>query len=287
MRVDIVFPAHDEEGRIERTLAAYTSSLTDPATRFVVAMDGCTDRTADVVEALSVADPRVERLEFPKLGKGGVLMEAFRHCDAGLVAFVDADGATPPAEMNRLLAACDGDGADVAIATRRHPAAVTPCRRSRRRKVASAGFAFGIRRLFRLEHTDTQCGAKVIRGETLRRVLPLLSSRDFLFDVDLLVTARDLGCDVVEVPTIWLDQRGSRVNAAADARRMLKSALRLWFHRRVLPATPAAAPVAGPVAAAPGEVVALSGRARAPLAAASVEAAQVAAGDDGVARVGA
>ncbi|MGQ0616445.1 MAG: glycosyltransferase [Acidimicrobiia bacterium] len=284
--MDIVFPAHDEEGRIERTLAAYTSSLTDPATRFVVAMDGCTDRTADVVDALAAADPRVERLEFPKLGKGGVLMEAFRHCDAGLVAFVDADGATPPAEMNRLLDACDGDGADVAIATRRHPASVTPCRRARRRKVASAGFAFGIRRLFRLDHSDTQCGAKVIRAETLHRVLPLLSSRDFLFDVDLLVTARDLGCDVVEVPTIWLDQRGSRVNAAADARRMLKSALRLWFHRRVLPAAPAQAPGAGPVPAAPARVVELRDRAGAPLEAPSGEPTPVAASDE-VAHVGA
>jgi hypothetical protein len=63
----------------------------------------------------------------------------------------------------------------------------------------------------------------------------LLSSRDFLFDVDLLLTADRLGYHVVEVPTVWLDQEGSHMRASADARQMAISSLRLWFHHRVMP----------------------------------------------------
>jgi glycosyltransferase involved in cell wall biosynthesis len=231
--LDIVIPAHNEERRIGRTLRAYTRAFTDRDVRFRVALDGCADNTAGVVLELIREDPRIDLHEFPKLGKGGVLMESFRRCDADLVAFVDADCATPPSEL--ALLADQARNADGAIASRRHPSAVTPGQRPLARRITSAGFATCIRALFRLPYSDTQCGAKVLRREVLDAALPLMSSRDFLFDVDLLHTANQLGFDIVEVPTVWIDQAESKLSATTDARRMLASALRLWVHHQVLP----------------------------------------------------
>jgi glycosyltransferase involved in cell wall biosynthesis len=236
MRLDLVIPAHNEEHRIDRTLRAYRAQIA-PGTRVTVALDRCTDGTADAVRP-HLEDRRIRMFDFPKYGKGGVLMEAFRHCDAKLVGFVDADCATPPSEIDRLADAVAG--ADGAIATRRHPAALLPAERPFSRGVSSAGFAFGVQRLFGLPFSDTQCGAKVFRREVVAEALPLLSSRDFLFDVDLLLTARRLGHEIREVPTVWIDQEGSRVSAMRDAKRMAASALRLWVHHRVLPVDGAA-----------------------------------------------
>jgi hypothetical protein len=75
----------------------------------------------------------------------------------------------------------------------------------------------------------------VLRRELVQAVVPLLSSRDLLFDVDLLVTARQLGFHILEVPTVWVDQPGSRIGVVRDSRRMAASLLRLWLHHRVLP----------------------------------------------------
>ncbi|MCW2981618.1 MAG: hypothetical protein JWO14_3345 [Solirubrobacterales bacterium] len=233
MRVDIVIPAFNEQERIGPTLDSYLARCGGPEMRFLVALDHCTDRTADVVAARAARDPRVEFVDYPKLGKGGVLMETFRRCDADLIGFVDADGATPPSEMLRLIDAVgDGDGA---IASRRHPASVLPARRGLAREVTSAGFAFWVRRLFGLPYEDTQCGAKVFRRAAIERMLPLLTSRDFLFDVDVLLVARRLGYRIEAVPTIWIDREGSRLTAAGDAKKMAFSSLRLWLHHRVIP----------------------------------------------------
>ena len=91
---------------------------------------------------------------------------------------------------------------------------------------------------------DTQCGAKVLDRRLVDRVVPLLSSRDFVFDVDLLVTAGRLGYRVVEVPTVWVDQPGSRINVGTDSKRMAASLVRLWLQHRLSPVSPA--PVAYP-----------------------------------------
>ncbi len=236
MRLDIVLPAHNEERRIDRTLHRYRGALADDGIGLLVALDGCTDRTADIVRHHAAVDPRVRLLEFPKLGKGGVLGEALRTSGAPLVGFVDADGATPPLELIRLAERVrDGNGVDLSIASRRMAASVSPSPRSLGRRVTSAGFASSIRRLFDLPFADTQCGAKVMTGAAAARIVPLLSSRDFLFDVDLLLTARRLGYGIDEVPTVWVDQDGSKLDALVDARRMAASAVRLWFHHRVIP----------------------------------------------------
>ena len=149
MRLDIVIPAHNEEHRIDRTLRAYRAGFPQPDVRFLVALDGCRDRTADVVAR---ATPRTTTAascctSTPKLGKGGVIMETFRRCDADLVGFVDADCATPPAELLRLTPG--GRRADGVIASRAGiPASVTaraprPLRAQRHER----RFAWGVRRL--------------------------------------------------------------------------------------------------------------------------------------------
>jgi glycosyltransferase involved in cell wall biosynthesis len=247
MRLDIVFPAHNEEARIGRTLAAYAGACKDANIRFLVALDSCSDRTAEIVRHHSAGDRRIELIEYPRLGKGGVIAETFDRSDAELVGFADADGATPPDEMLRL--ARTARHTDGAIACRRHPAAVLPARRPLSRRITSAGFSVAVRRLMRLPFADTQCGAKVLRREVVDDVLPRLSSRDLLFDVDLLAAAGERGWRIVEVPTVWIDQEGSRVRPVADTRRMGLSLLRLWARRRRLGATPA--PLPSPVAAAP------------------------------------
>ena len=231
MRLDIVMPAHNEEERIDRTLRAYRDACPRAGVRFLVALDSCTDRTADIVRAHQRADRRVQAFEYPKLGKGGVIVETFSRSDADLVGFVDADCATPPRELLRLAHAARR--VDGAIAWRPHPASLLPARRPLSREITSAGFAGCVRVLMGLPYRDTQCGAKVLRGSVVRDVLPRMASRDLLFDVDLLAAAREGGWRVVEVPTVWIDQEGSRVNAVADSRRMGASLLRLWLRRRV------------------------------------------------------
>lgn len=235
MALDIVIPAHDEEQRIARTLATYRRCFHQSDVRFHVALDGCRDRTAQVVGDHAARDGRVVLHEFPKLGKGGVLLETFRRCDADLVAFVDADGATPPAELARLVADAGAGAVDGVIASRRMAASFVPGRRTRGRSLTSNGFAWIVRGVFGLPYADTQCGAKVLHRRVVDAVVPLISSRDFMFDVDLLAVARRLGFEIVEEPTVWVDQAGSKLDTRRDATRMLFSTLRLWIHHRTMP----------------------------------------------------
>lgn len=234
---DIIIPAHNEANRIGPMLDAYRRWFSHPGVRFIVALDGCEDATPDVVNRHARGDPRVELHAFPKLGKGGVIREASKQCDAKLVAFVDADGSTSPDQLSRLVHAARN--ADGAIASRRLPTSIVQGRRAVSRTLASVVFSWLVRGLFGLHYRDTQCGAKVIRRETLQHLLPRVTTSDLLFDVDLLLRADEFDYRIVEVPTVWVAHSGSRVSLLRDFGQVTSSLLRLWTSqrsRRPLPA---------------------------------------------------
>ncbi|HIH03244.1 MAG TPA: glycosyltransferase family 2 protein [Methanoregulaceae archaeon] len=213
----IVVPAYNEERRIGgllEALAGFEGSV-------IVVADG-TDRTADLVREFGDAHPGLALvcLEFPeRLGKGGGIMAGFRAARTPYVGFMDADGSTEPAEMARLFSYL-GD-ADGAIASRWCPGAVVPVRQGPVRRLQSRAFNLLIRLLFALPYADTQCGAKVFRAAALDTVLGEMALTGFEFDVELLWRLARRGSRVVEVPTVWYDQGGSKVGGG-DSMQMLR-----------------------------------------------------------------
>jgi glycosyltransferase involved in cell wall biosynthesis len=218
----VVIPAYNEEHRIGHLLdemAVFEGSL-------IVVADG-TDRTAELVEAFSIAHPalRLRCLSYPRrLGKGGGILEGFRAAETPYVGFVDADGSTAPAEMVRLFSYLQE--ADGAIASRWCPGAVVPIRQGALRRLQSRAFNHLIRLLFDLPYADTQCGAKVFRRGALETVLDEIVLTGFEFDVELLWRLRRRGKTIVEVPTVWHDRGGSKVGSG-DSMRMLRCLLSL------------------------------------------------------------
>jgi hypothetical protein len=79
-----------------------------------------------------------------------------------------------------------------------------------------------------LRYHDTQCGAKVFKKSAIDAVLPLMISRGFEFDVELLWRLRNAGFRVAEVPIAWQNKGDSRVQKR-DMIRMLSGLFRVRF----------------------------------------------------------
>jgi dolichyl-phosphate beta-glucosyltransferase len=133
---------------------------------------------------------------------------------------VDADGATPIAEVARLEAAIAA-GADLAVGSRvLYDPTVTRQVRTHR-KLSGHVFNFLVRRLGVAGVVDTQCGFKLLRGPVAAALFPRLTTDGFGFDVELLMLAERLGYRVAEVAVNWADQPGSKVGVLRDGPRML------------------------------------------------------------------
>jgi glycosyltransferase involved in cell wall biosynthesis/O-antigen/teichoic acid export membrane protein len=229
MRLSIVIPAHNEEHRIGPMLDAYLPFFTGrygDDVEFLVVVNGSTDDTEGVIGRHGKLYPGLRVLvEREPVGKGGALMIGFREAKGDFVGFVDADGSTPPEAFHDLM---DNLGdAGVIIASRWCPGAQVSPRQSLDRRLSSRLFNLIVRILFGLKLTDTQCGAKLMQRKALQAVLPILGITRWAFDVDLLFQLRRAGFAIKEIPTIWHDVAGSKVQIGKASTEMMLALARL------------------------------------------------------------
>jgi glycosyltransferase involved in cell wall biosynthesis len=229
MKLSIVIPAYNEEARIRPTLDAYTSyfgARHGKEVEFVVVVNGSRDRTEHIVREYAERTPQVKLIVEPRaIGKGGAIMRGFEMAAGDLVGFVDADNATSPEAFNDLVEHIGDAGA--IIASRYIPGAKVSPRQPLARRIASRVFNRMIRLLFKLPISDTQCGAKLLRGDAMRAALPHLGLTRWAFDVDLLFQLRRLGYRITEVPTIWREPGGSKLKIGRTSFEMFMAICRL------------------------------------------------------------
>ena len=137
-----------------------------------------------------------------------------------VVVFADADMATPPDELPKLLAALVGDGdspgADVALGSRIQPDGTDM-------RASQPGYRRFLGRLFHALASvwvvgpvqDTQCGFKGFRREAAREIFSRQAVTSIVFDVEIIHLARRLGCRIAIVPIRWTDVHGSRMRPGA------------------------------------------------------------------------
>jgi len=225
----IVIPAYNEAGRIASTLEDISSYLDTPAGQraeweVIVVCDGCRDATAHVAGTFKDRLPLRLLSYRNNRGKGYAVRRGVAASVGGVVAFMDADGATPVRDLARLEKPILDDQADIVIGSRQAEHANVVVGQSVCRRILGRAFSWHTRLALGLDLRDTQCGFKVFRGDIARTLFATLRLDGFAFDLELLAEARELGLRVLERGVEWRERPGSTVHPLRDGIRMLRAA---------------------------------------------------------------
>jgi len=203
--LSIIIPARNAAAELANTLDAYIAFFTANMGHdyeIVVVPNDCSDNTAEIVERYCRQHAMLKgKVVNESIGKGGAVIEGFKVSSGDIVSFVDADGATSPEELFKLVQSAGEH--QVVIGSRWLPDSRMLVKQSWVRRVVSRGFNLLVRIVFRLPFKDTQCGAKVFTRQALGDVVDELSTTKFAFDVELLYKLKKRGYNIVEIPTIW------------------------------------------------------------------------------------
>lgn len=228
----LIIPAYNEADRLPPYLdqvRAHLTSLFPDSHEVIVVDDGSTDGTREHVAGMSAGWPALQLVCHAKnQGKGAAVRTGMLAAHGQVRLFADADGATPIREETRLRAAIQ-DGADVAVASRRLHAPDVARQRARFRGLVGWSFTAFAHCLLPTGVRDTQCGFKMFRGEAAERLFAMSQENGYVFDLELLVLARQLGYRVAEVAVNWKEMPGSKLHMAREWRKILAG---VWRIRR-------------------------------------------------------
>ena len=221
--LSIIIPTRNEEARLADTLDDYLnyfSSQHDGDFEIIVVLNGCIDNTLEIVTGYVRESERIRPHYFKeKIGKGRAIKEGFRIAQGDIVSFTDADGATSPQELDRMVKQLgDNDGV---IGSRWLPESNILKSQGLARRIASRGFNILVRVMFGLPFRDTQCGAKVFKKKAIDDVKNELKASGFVFDVELIYRLRQRGYKIKELAVTWENKQLSSLNLLATIPTML------------------------------------------------------------------
>ncbi len=213
LAVAVLIPALDEEEALPPVLAALPRAGDGWRLASLVVVDnGSRDRTAERARA---AGARV--VAEPRRGYGAACLAGLARLTEDppdVVAFLDGDGSSDPAELPRVLAPIVSDDADLVIGSRvrgeREPASLTA--------VQEFGNALATRLLRLLGGPRfTDLGPyRAIRWEMLRALG--MTDRDFGWTVEMQARALRHGARCVEVPVTSRRRRAGRSKVSGTLR---------------------------------------------------------------------
>jgi len=223
-KVLVVIPTYNEKDNIE-IICNRLREAVDYAD-ILIADDNSPDSTGEVADQMADKDPHIHVMHrTAKNGLGAAYLAGFRWgLDRGYEALVemDADGSHQPEQLPALLDALQD--ADMVKGSRYVPGG-TVVNWPKSRELLSRGGSLWTRLMIGVPVKDITGGYNAFRAETLRKIIPEISSVGYNFQVDLTWHVISSGMTVAEVPITFTErERGkSKMSGSIVIEALLKT----------------------------------------------------------------
>jgi len=159
-------------------------------------------------------------------GKGAALKEAFDHIDSEIVVILDGDGSMRPEEIPTFLKGMYS-GADIVKGSRFVGGGGSEDLTLLRR-FGNTLFVSLVNAIWGSNFTDLCYGFMAFRKDAVKKLYPILCSKGFEVETEILIKARKLGLNIVEVPSLELERKygKSKLRTLRDGLIILSTILR-------------------------------------------------------------
>ncbi len=220
--LSVIIPAYNEENRLKSSLEKILSFLNKKGykSEIIVVDDGSVDGTVLSVSDLASKNPiNIIRNEKNR-GKGCAVRKGMEAAKGEYILFSDADLSTPIEEADNLLYFLTTENYDIAIGSRSLKDSRIILRQPIYREYMGKVFnkiarVFTFRKIY-----DSQCGFKLFRRETAKKLFSLQKINGFAFDAEVMFLAQKHNCKIKEVPVKWFNNPNTRVSALSDSLKM-------------------------------------------------------------------
>lgn len=206
----VIIPTFNEKENVEK-MVRKVFSLSKPFDILIVD-DGSPDGTAEIVIRLQTEfKNRLFLLQRSgKQGLGTAYLSGFRWAlkkDYDFMFEMDCDFSHNPDDLEALLAACEQDGADVAIGSR-YKTGINVVNWPMGRVLMSYCASKYVCFVTGMPIHDTTAGFKCYRRKVLETInLDHIHNKGYAFQIEMKFTAWKMGFRLIEVPIIFIDRK--------------------------------------------------------------------------------
>ena len=228
MSLSIVFPAYDEESKIENDIrnAVDFLSSNDIKGEIIIVDDGSHDRTYQIAAGLKDSiTTDIEIIRHDKnLGKGFAVRSGIMIANCDFILYSDMGDIVPFNYALKGMKILNEKNIEIAHGSRKLPESVITKEQDSDRKVASWIFNKLLLKFMNIPGhlTDTQCGFKIYKSEIAKELYKDLKVGGFLFELEIIKRALKQHYKIAEFPVEWKCDRDSRISLSKTTPEVLK-----------------------------------------------------------------
>lgn len=203
----IILPTHNERAAITSSLQILYSHLTHSSLwkqlsyTVLVADNGSTDQTFELVTALADRHPNLLVTHTATPGRGHALKTSFRRFSARYYIYLDSDLPISLTDLDQMAATLQQPSVDAVVAYRR------PSSRPLLRRLLTHGLRIFNRVFLGLRVHDAQAGFKGFSARAADLVASRCHDDHFYLDSEALFWIKQARLPIVELPVTWIDRR--------------------------------------------------------------------------------
>ena len=245
--ISLVIPVYNEEKRLRNIFEAL-SKLQLPTglklDKVIFVNDGSTDKTDLLLHNFRRINDTKKRIYIRcyenNKGKGHAVRLGMLTSKADYTLILDADMSTKLSELKKFVPWINQNTA-VIVGTRKNGKSTVIIHQPLYRELLGKGFTFLTNTLLGMHMSDFTCGFKAFSNNAKDMIFPSSRIKRWGYDAEIIFLARKYNLSIQEVPVVWSDKKGSRVNITKDILVSLKE----LFHIRIAyaPLLPSFSPV--------------------------------------------
>lgn len=224
MKLSVVIPCYNEAKDIKEKAEIVKNKLSSLSidTELILVNDGSKDNTQEVINSI----PGVVHSGYEiNRGKGGAVKQGILDATGDYILFMDADLSTDLKAIDDIIPLLGKES--FIIGSRHHKESIIPVKQPAKRRFIGWCCRKLVNGKFHFHYSDTQCGFKCIEAKFAKKMVEKQIINGFAFDVEYLYIAKLNNVNVVQIPVIWRDDRGSTVSP-------LKSSIKFFKDMKII-----------------------------------------------------
>jgi len=233
--ISLIIPVYNEQSRLSGCVDVLTSWKAGRGYsihEIIFVNDGSTDgtlqklrRVKNKISKFQHAPVRIISYRKNK-GKGFAVKSGVFAASGDFILTLDVDMSTHPGEIHKFLRAIQR-GADVIVGTRKNGHSTVIEHQPFLRETFGHIFTALTHAIVPSRVTDYTCGFKAFRKNAGYTIFSQLTVNRWAYDVESLSLATKYGFTIAEVPVIWTDKEGTKVELWRDAPMSLLALLQI------------------------------------------------------------
>tara|TARA_B100000795_G_scaffold51800_1_gene33944 strand:+ start:2452 stop:3192 length:741 start_codon:yes stop_codon:yes gene_type:complete len=217
--VSIIYPVFNEEKRLKKTfqdIERFEKFNKFIKKEYIFVNDGSSDQTLSIIKKQFKNNNRIKIVTYNRnMGKGYALKRGVRVAKNDWVLTTDADCSVSNFQLiewikKRYL----HQNNLIYFGSRNHKLSIVKKRNVR--KIIGMIFKLTIRFFFQIKISDTQCGFKLYKLNTAKRIFKMVSTNDYMHDIEICLISKKLNIKIIDLPVKWTHIDHSKINFVSD-----------------------------------------------------------------------